>query len=66
MDTLAPRYMRNETELAVYDGDERGPGIEPVEVIRTCQWVHIDTGDPVTDPDELARLEREYPPTTGD
>lgn len=60
---IGPRYIRTETLAEVYDTDERGPGIEPIEVIKRSIWLHADTGLPVTDEAELARLEREYPAT---
>ena len=57
------RYLREESFAEVYDTDERGPGIYPIQTIYVSQWYDAASGEVVTDPAVLERLERENPPT---
>jgi hypothetical protein len=66
MDTAQYRYIREETLAEVYDTDERGPHIKPVDVIYMSQWRDMLTGELVTDESVLKRLNREYPAQHGE
>lgn len=65
-DAIMPKYIREEEIMEVYDTDERGPGINPIERIVVSHWKEFGTGKIVTDPSVLDDLNRRYPPTRTD
>lgn len=65
-DTIMPKYIREEEIMEIYDTDERGPGINPIERIVVSHWKEFGTGRIVTDQSILDDLNRRYPPTRTD